>query len=141
MMGVYGMLAVGLALFCVRYLIPQARWPERAAKMSFWCLNLGLAWMVFATLFPLGLLQLYHSVSAGYYDARSLKYIGSPQNALLEWLRFPGDVIFIVGGVLPVVYICWLGLRYQFAGGGRAAQPAEAPFTDLVTVGDSGDRL
>ena len=59
MMGVYGMLAVGLALFCLRYMIPEARWPERAAKISFWCLNLGLAWMVFASLFPLGLLQLY----------------------------------------------------------------------------------
>ena len=28
MMGVYGMLAVGLALFCIRYLIPEARWPD-----------------------------------------------------------------------------------------------------------------
>ena len=25
---------------------------------SFWALNLGLAWMVFANLFPLGVLQL-----------------------------------------------------------------------------------
>ena len=32
MMGVYGMLAVGLALFCLRYLIPDDRWPERLAK-------------------------------------------------------------------------------------------------------------
>ncbi|MGB6826604.1 MAG: cbb3-type cytochrome c oxidase subunit I, partial [Terracidiphilus sp.] len=62
MMGVYGMLAVGLALFCLRYIIPLARWSDRAAGISFWSLNLGLAWMVFATLFPLGLLQLYHSV-------------------------------------------------------------------------------
>ena len=45
MMGVYGMLAVGLALFCLRYLIPAERWTERAAKISFWSLNIGLAWM------------------------------------------------------------------------------------------------
>ena len=31
MMGVYGMLALGLALFCLRYLIPADRWPERWA--------------------------------------------------------------------------------------------------------------
>jgi nitric oxide reductase subunit B len=43
MMGVYGMLAVGLALFCIRYLIPADRWPERAAKLSFWSLTIGLA--------------------------------------------------------------------------------------------------
>ena len=53
MMGVYGMLAVGLALFCLRYIIPEKMWSDRPAKVSFWCLNLGLVWMVFATLFPL----------------------------------------------------------------------------------------
>ena len=46
MMGVYGMLSVGLALFCQRYMIPEERWSDRAAKISFWSLNLGLAWMV-----------------------------------------------------------------------------------------------
>jgi nitric oxide reductase large subunit len=43
MMGVYGMLAVGLALFCIRYLIPEKRWSDRAARLSFWSLNVGLA--------------------------------------------------------------------------------------------------
>src|SRR5574337_997598 len=75
MMGVYGMLAVGLALFCLRYMVPQDRWSDRAAKVSFWSLNLGLAWMVFASLFPLGIIQLYHSVRFGYYDARTLQYL------------------------------------------------------------------
>ncbi len=45
------MLSVGLALFCQRYMIPEERWSNRAAKISFWSLNLGLARMVFATLF------------------------------------------------------------------------------------------
>src|ERR1035438_1917327 len=54
MMGVYGMLAVGLALFCLRYMIPEKLWSDRAAKIRFWSLNLGLAWMVFATLFQIG---------------------------------------------------------------------------------------
>ena len=65
MMGVYGMLAVGLAVFCLRYLIPERRWSGRLAGISFWSLNIGLAWMGFATLFPLGMLQLYHSVNDG----------------------------------------------------------------------------
>ena len=113
MMGVYGMLAVGLALFCLRYMVPAERWSDRAAKISFWSLNIGLAWMVFATLFPLGVLQLYHSVSNGYFDARSLKFITGHTNSVLEWLRLPGDMVFIVGGVLPVLYLCWLGIRYR----------------------------
>ena len=93
MMGVYGMLAVGLALFCLRYMVPENRWSDRAAKISFWSLNIGLAWMVFATLFPLGILQLYHSVSVGYFDARSLEFLSNRTNALLEWLRLPGDTL------------------------------------------------
>ena len=52
-MGVYGMLAVGFMLFCLRYLVPEARWSDRLAKLSFWSLNLGLAWMAFVTLLPL----------------------------------------------------------------------------------------
>jgi len=124
MMGVYGMLAVGLALFCIRYLIPEERWPDRAAKISFWSLNVGLAWMVFATLFPLGLLQLYESVNHGYFEARSLKYLTGDANAFLEWLRLPGDVVFIAGGVLPLLYICWLGVRHA-AARTTVAEPAE----------------
>ena len=75
MMGVYGMLAVGLALFALRYLIPEDRWPEKLARISFWSLNIGLAWMVFVTLLPLGVLQLYASVNEGYFEARSLGYL------------------------------------------------------------------
>ena len=30
---------------------------------------------------------------------------------LLEWLRLPGDALFILGGVLPVLYLAWLGVR------------------------------
>jgi nitric oxide reductase subunit B len=112
MMGVYGMLAIGLALFCLRYLIPDERWPERWARISFWSTNFGLAWMCFATLLPLGILQLYESVDSGYFEARQLKFLSNDTNALLEWLRLPGDVVFIVGGALPTLYIAYLGIRH-----------------------------
>ena len=130
-MGVYGMLSVGLALFCLRYMIPENRWSDRAAKISFWSLNLGLAWMVFGALFPLGILQLYHSVSHGYFDARTLQFITGGANPVLEWLRLPGDAVFIVGGVLPMVYLCWLGVRYQKPVETREAVE-EILFTEVV---------
>jgi nitric oxide reductase subunit B len=113
MMGVYGMLSVGLALFCQRYMIPEERWSDRAAMISFWSLNLGLAWMVFATLFPLGILQLYHSVSHGYFYARTLQFITGGVHPVLEWLRLPGDAVFILGGILPLLYLSWLSIRYR----------------------------
>lgn len=131
MMGVYGMLSVGLALFCLRYIIPERHWTDRPAQISFWCLNLGLAWMVFATLFPLGIIQLYHSINVSYYDARTLKFIGSRGNSVLEWLRLPGDVVFILGGTLPLLYICFLGIRYMRSNT-TAEDPDETLFTELV---------
>jgi nitric oxide reductase subunit B len=139
MMGVYGMLAAGLALFCLRYLIPEDRWSERAAKWSFWSLNIGLAWMCFATLFPLGLLQLYESVNTGYFEARSLEYITNDTNALLEWMRLPGDVVFIVGGVLPLLYLCYLGVRHTVP---RVTleEPEDILFTDIAEPETAGQR-
>jgi len=139
MMGVYGMLAAGLALFCLRYLIPEDRWSERAAKISFWSLNIGLAWMCFATLFPLGILQLYESVSHGYYEARTLEYITNDTNALFEWARLPGDAIFITGGVLPLLYICYLGVRYTVP---RMVmeEPEDILFTEITEPEIAGPR-
>jgi nitric oxide reductase subunit B len=139
MMGVYGMLAAGLALFCLRYLIPEDRWSERAAKISFWSLNIGLAWMCFATLFPLGMLQLYEAVNTGYFEARSLEYITNDTNALLEWMRLPGDVVFIVGGVLPLLYLCYLGVRHTVP---RVTleEPEDILFTDIAEPETAGQR-
>jgi len=131
MMGVYGMLSIGLALFCLRYIIPENRWSDKAARISFWSLNLGLAWMVFATLFPLGVMQLYHSINVSYYDARTLNYIGSRTNAILEWMRMPGDMVFILGGAVPILYICFQGIRYM-PGAVATDQPEAILFTDVV---------
>jgi nitric oxide reductase subunit B len=133
MMGVYGMLAVGLALFGLRYLISEERWSERAAKISFWSLNAGLAWMVFATLFPLGILQLFESVSKGYFEARQLQFLTSRSMNFIEWLRLPGDVVFIGGGILPLLYLTWCGIRHP-----KPSRPLregeEILFTDVASV-------
>jgi nitric oxide reductase subunit B len=131
MMGVYGMLAIGLALFCLRYLIPDDRWPEKWARVSFWSTNLGLAWMCFATLLPLGIAQLYKSVNDGYWEARDLKFLTEDTNSLIEWLRLPGDVVFIAGGAIPVLYITYLGIRHTVK---RVTQeePADILFTEIT---------
>ena len=112
MMGVYGMLAAGLLLFCLRYLMRPDRWSDRAAKLSFWSLNIGLAWMAFVNLFPLGMVQLYYAVDTGYWYARSVDFLTLPWVNVLEWVRLPGDALFIIGGVVPLVWLCWQALRY-----------------------------
>lgn len=133
MMGVYGMLSIGLALFCLRYIIPEKYWSDKIARVGFWSLNLGLAWMVFATLFPLGILQLYHSISVSYYDARTLNYIGSRVNSILEWMRMPGDIVFIVGGALPIFYLTFLGVRH-LQKGTTTEEPKDLLFTEIVVA-------
>lgn len=139
MMGVYGMLAVGLALFCLRYLIPAQRWPDRLAKTSFWSLNIGLAWMCFAALLPLGILQLYYSVDQGYFEARQLGFLTNPTNRLLEWLRMPGDVLFIVGGTLPFLWIAWLGVR-RTVKQVTLREPEHPLFTEVIEPAGTAER-
>ena len=141
MMGVYGMLAIGLALFCLRYLIPAERWPERWARVAFWSTNLGLAWMCFATLLPLGIAQLYESVDKGYWEARELEFLTNDTNALLEWLRLPGDIVFIGGGALSVLYITYVGIRHTVKRT-TLEEPEDILFTEIhepagvATIGD-----
>ena len=106
------MLALGLAMFCLRYLIPADKWPEKWAKICFWATNVGLAWMCFATLLPLGILQLYESVNHGYFEARELKFLTNDTNALIEWPRLPCDIVFIGGGAVPALHIAYLGIRH-----------------------------
>src|SRR4029078_1625904 len=102
MMGVYGMLAISLLLFALRYSLRPEDWSERLLSVSFWTLNLGLAWMVFANLFPIGILQLADVVTNGYWHARSLQFF--EQHAYIESLPLPGDGVFIFGWFAPLYF-------------------------------------
>ncbi|MHB9134193.1 MAG: nitric-oxide reductase large subunit [Armatimonadota bacterium] len=129
LMGVYGMLAIGFFMFTARYFIKPDRGSERAMALSFWGLNLGLAWMVLVNLIPTGILQLFDSFQYGYWHARQPEFFAQPIVRAFEWLRLPGDVFFIVIGILPVVY---LALR-MFLERKRYAKAADnAPLEDFV---------
>jgi nitric oxide reductase subunit B len=95
--GVYGMLGLGLTLYCMRGLTDTARWNDKTIKISFWSLNIGLAMMTFLSLLPQGVLQTYASIEHGYAYARSAEFIHSPVMQALVWARVPGDVVFSVG--------------------------------------------
>lgn len=105
LMGVYGMLAMGFFVFVARYFIPPDRRSERAMQIAFWSLNLGLGYMLFANLVPIGMFQLFDSFQNGYWHARAPAFFLRPEIRFLEWLRLPGDLLFIVGGILPIVYL------------------------------------
>jgi nitric oxide reductase subunit B len=102
--GVYGMLGIGLMLFCLRGLFPQALHADRYLAPAFWGLNAGLAMMVFMSLVPAGIYQAYASITEGLWYARSAEVIHSPVMETLVWLRVPGDIVFAIGGVFLGIY-------------------------------------
>ena len=97
--GVYGLLGIGLMLFCLRGIKPNAVWNEGALKTSFWALNIGLTGMALLTLLPIGIIQLDAAIEHGYWYARSAELMQKPLVQLLVWLRVPGDTIFSVGAL------------------------------------------
>jgi nitric oxide reductase subunit B len=97
--GVYGMLGVGLMLFCLRGIKPHAVWNEGVLKTCFWSLNIGLTLMAALTLLPMGIIQLASALEHGYWYARSAELMQQPIIQLLVWLRVPGDTIFSVGAL------------------------------------------
>jgi nitric oxide reductase subunit B len=127
LMGVYGMLAIGFFMFVARYFIPHDRTTDRAMGISFWSLNIGLATMVFVNLVPVGFLQFRDSLQNGYWHARAADFYAQPLVNFLEWARLPGDVLFIVGGIGPVVYLAlrMLVLRNRKPAGETGEKPGE----------------
>jgi nitric oxide reductase subunit B len=102
--GVYGMLGIGLMLFCLRGLYERALHADQFLKPAFWSLNIGLAMMVFMSLLPAGIYQAWASITKGLWYARSAEIIHSPVMETLVWMRVPGDVLFAAGSVLLAVY-------------------------------------
>jgi len=120
--GVYGMLGIGLMLFCLRGLKPEVEWDERVLRSAFWCFNVGLMLMGLLTLLPLGVLQLEAALEKGYWYARSAEFMGQPIVHALVWMRVPGDTIFSVGALL----LAWFVARH-WVRPIRAATPVARP--------------
>jgi nitric oxide reductase subunit B len=124
--GVYGMLGIGLLLFCLRGLSPRAAWSDKLLQAMFWSLNGGLAMMVFISLVPAGIYQAWASITQGMWFARSAEVVHSQLMETLVWMRVPGDVVFSVG----VVCLALFALR--LLRGERAA-----PVVTAVTSAES----
>ncbi len=114
LMGAFGMLALALMVLTLRQVLPDDQWqrPEKFIKVSFWGLNIGLLLMVLTNLFPGGVFQLWDVMEHGYWHARSAAYMSQDYVRLLEWLRMPADLIFIVLGAMPASIAALLAYRY-----------------------------
>lgn len=113
--GVYGMLGIGLMLFCLRGLYARHLHADGLLKPAFWGLNIGLAMMVFLSLLPAGIYQAYHAITTGLWYARSPEIVHSTVMETLVWMRVPGDVLFAIGSGFLALY----ALRLIRPGKGR----------------------
>ena len=107
--GVYGMLAIGLMLFCLKAIAPRNAWKTSVLSFAFWSINIGLALMVLLSDLPRGILQAWASVNDGMWMARSAEFMQTGLMDTLRWLRVIGDTIFAIG----VLALAWfvLGLK------------------------------
>ena len=112
--GVYGMLGLGLTLFCLRALQPARRWREGMLKGSFWCINLGLIFMVVLSMLPIGLMQAMASIEYGTWYARSAEFLQTPTMQFLRWMRVPGDVLFALGAAMLGWFVLGLLTGHSF---------------------------
>jgi len=118
--GVYGMLGIGLLLFCLRGLSDRAAWSDKLLRPVFWLLNIGLAMMVFMSLVPAGIYQGWASVTKGIWYARSPAIVHSHLMETFVWLRVPGDIVFAVG----VLFLALFAVRLLTAGKRTPPLPA-----------------
>lgn len=116
-MGVFGMLAMALVVLGLRHVLTEEQWvrPEKYIKVSFWGLNAGLALMIVLNLFPGGVMQLRDVLENGYWHARNLSYMNLGFVRMIEWFRMPGDVVFIVFGVVPAVIAAVITYRMMLS--------------------------
>ncbi len=98
--GVYGMLGLGLMLFCLRALRPGRAWKNGPLSFAFWSINIGLALMVVLSLLPIGLAQAWASVKYGTWYARSAEFLHSGHLNQLRWMRMIGDSLFALGALI-----------------------------------------
>ncbi len=138
LMGVYGMLAIALALFSLRNIIRPDRWKENWIMTGFWGLNIGLMGMIVTTLVPVGYMQAIASYERGFWWARSFEFYAQPVVNRLLWLRILPDTVFIVAGIVPIVAAAIYGYLHL-----RTARPVAAVQTvnneDAVLAGATVD--
>ena len=97
--GAFGLLAIGLVYFCLRYAAADRRpFSERLGLWAFWLYNLGLVLWIVLNFFPIGWQQLDAVFEHGLAYARSSEFYS--KTLFWQWMRLPGDVVFAVGALL-----------------------------------------
>lgn len=98
--GVYGMLGMGLMLFCLRALRPGRAWKDKPLAISSWSINIGLVLMVVLSLLPVCIVQAWASTKYDTWYARSSEFLQTGSMSVLRWMLIPGDTLFAFGMIV-----------------------------------------
>jgi nitric oxide reductase subunit B len=134
--GVYGMLGIGLMLFCLRGLTRHSEWKNGALSFCFWAMNIGLGLMVLLSVLPVGLLQTWASVEHGMWYARSAEFLQAPLMDKLRWLRVIGDTVFALGAVSLGWFVLGLKTGWSFT---EKQQVLEAAVAEPALESEAGE--
>ncbi|HUW98737.1 MAG TPA: cbb3-type cytochrome c oxidase subunit I [Acidiferrobacter sp.] len=99
--GAFGLIAIGLIYFVLRYAAGESEWNEGLGNMAFWCFNIGMALWLTLNFWPIGFQQLTAIYTHGYAYGRSLAFYNT--TTVWQWLRMPGDIVFSAGALLVAV--------------------------------------
>ncbi len=129
--GAFGMLAIGLIYFVLRYLNGEDEWNDRLGVWAFWLYNTGMVMWIVLNFWPIGFSQLAAIYEHGYAYGRSLAFYNT--TLTWQWLRMPGDIVFAAGALL-MSYDFLLKLRpclpvrlRRFVPAPAGTQPADQP--------------
>ena len=131
--GAFGLIAIGLVYFVLRYIVGERHWSDTLGVWSFWLFNAGMGLWLILNFWPIGFEQLAAVYQHGYAYARSLQFYNG--TLIWQWLRMPGDIVFALGAVLLAVDFI-LKLKALWIGGRNEA----ATSVESRTVGASTGR-
>lgn len=94
--------------------------------------------MVLLSVMPVGFLQLEAAFTQSYDAARNLAFYNSDPVQLLFWLRFPGDVMIILGALIFGVDVV-AKLRQQPSLATDEQREARHPIADRLLADDAAE--
>ncbi len=98
MFGSFGLLALGLMYMAIRAIALPERVREARSLWALRFFNLAIVLWLALNLLPIGTAQLFATIDHGYWYARSLDFYAGW--TAFQWLRFPGDIAFAIGGLI-----------------------------------------
>ncbi|MGC8537046.1 MAG: nitric-oxide reductase large subunit [Rhizomicrobium sp.] len=122
--GAFGLLAIGMIYFCLRYAGGETPVSDRPGYIAFAFYNIGVILWVVLTFFPVGWPQLEAVYEHGLAYARSQAFYDT--TLFWQWIRIVGDIIFAFGALI-MAWDFLIRIRPFFTAPAPVGLPRKAP--------------